>query len=953
MTLMKVIFRKMLNNRWLTGSLFLGLIITVSLVSSIPTYSSSIMQKLLIKELEDYQKQQNEYPGAYVFSDTFSKTNVKNPDDALEKVEEINANLIKSTGLPIEAEVNVIGTNPLKLQYEDESRRETSLQPGKLMMVSKLEEHITIKDGRLPNTEAVDGVIEVLVSEDALQKREMVLNTGFIIGEKNHQFTINPVGTFQPKNLQDPYWQLIRSNFSEDFIMLKEQFKQKIVKNHEGLLGIGRFSAAFDYHEINEDKIPQLLNLNQKLQSEISAVKNSSLLFEFPVENILQGYVKKSEQLTIMLWSLNAPVLVMLAIYLFMVSRLIIGRQLNEIAIFSSRGASPTKIIVIYFVEILILGSIAFLLGPYIGVLIVKLLGASNGFLEFVQRSALPIQIGPKSFGYALVAILLSIVMIMIPVYQASKQSIVIHKLNQTKTAGTTKWYMIFIDLSLLTISIYGLLNFHQRQIPTSNNGDMYVDPIMFFIPAIFIIGLGLFILRIYPFLLKAIYKLGERFWPVSIYTSFIQVSRSSKQYQFLMLFLIMTIGIGVFSASAARTINNNIEEQILYENGVDVQVSVQWDSTRPAPVPFYSSPSVQASEEPEQTEKEPSTEVVETIYSEPPFDPFTKLKGVKQATKVFTKEQVILSGNGNTSQNASLMAIEPKKFGETAWFKESLLPYHWYNYLNLLAIEPSSVLVSQSVANSLGVKPGDYVTMNWPNSDKSEFVIYGIIEYWPTFNPLEEKDYIDGKPGLVVANLPYVQNNLGLEPYDVWMKLKQDTRRESFYNNINELAIPVTKMDDVYPKLIEHKNSSIILGINGTMSLGFIIAIMVSFIGFLLYWILTIKSRTLQYGIYRAMGIPISKLISILVWEQIMTSGLACLLGIMLGGLTSRLFVPLFKLSLDPEQLVPPFSVIFDSSDKIKIYLFVSFMLLIGIIVLIIFLRKIKIHQAIKLGED
>src|SRR5690606_41545894 len=46
----------------------------------------------------------------------------------------------------------------------------------------------------------------------------------------------------------------------------------------------------------------------------------------------------------------------------------------------------------------------------------------------------------------------------------------------------------------------------------------------------------------IYPWILMGIYKIGERFWPVSLYSTFLQVSRSSRQYQFLMLFLVMTI---------------------------------------------------------------------------------------------------------------------------------------------------------------------------------------------------------------------------------------------------------------------------------------------------------------------------------------------------------------------------------------------------------------------------
>src|SRR5690625_3070850 len=160
------------------------------------------------------------------------------------------------------------------------------------------------------------------------------------------------------------------------------------------------------------------------------------------------------------------------------------------------------------------------------------------------------------------------------------------------------------------------------------------IDPIIFFIPALFIIVLGLVTLRIYSFVLRLIYKIGERFWSVSLYSTFLQVSRSTKQYKFLMLFLVMTIGMGVFSASAARTINTNLEEQLLYQNGAEVSMRVRWESSQ---LPTMASPT-QIQTDNLGTSTEP------VIYSEPPFDPIVNLSQVEQATKVFIKNQVTVA---------------------------------------------------------------------------------------------------------------------------------------------------------------------------------------------------------------------------------------------------------------------------------------------------------------------
>jgi len=946
----------MLNNRWLTGSLFLGLIITVSLVSSIPTYTSSVLQKLLIRELEDHQVKKNQYPGEFSFSDTFAQAIVKNPADALNKVEKIKEENINNVGLPILADTNLIGTTPLRTMYEDEERRGTSQNAAKLLMIKGLEDHIKITDGTYPNDKAVDGVVEVLVSETALVKRSMVLGTTFIVGTEEHQFTIKPVGTFQPKSEESPFWSLLPQSFSDDFIVNEKWFKNEVVKNHEEILGIGRFSTAFDYQKMTDENFPALLTLSNKIKSQISSEKKATLLFNFPISTILKSYENKGKQMTTMLWSLNVPVLIMLAIYLYMISRLIIERQLNEIAVFTSRGASRFQILGIYFIEIAILGVLALLVGPIIGLQLCKLLGASNGFLEFIQRSALPVKLSMKSYIYALTAVLASIIMIMIPVYRASGQSIVSHKQQSARDVGKVPWYTIIFELSVLGVSIYGLMAFNRSQKVLQSldveSSDIMIDPELFFMPALFIIGLGLVTLRIYPLILKLIYKIGEKFWPVSLYSTFLQVSRSTKQYQFLMLFLVMTIGMGVFSASAARTINTNLEEQLLYKNGSEIRMLLRWESSRPLSGGY--TPPGPSGPEGGGAANDVIAEVEPIVYTEPPFDPIQKLKQVDKAAKVFKKESVsVMTPSGKSIHYPTLMAIEPKAFGEAAWFKPSLLPHHWFQYLNLIANEPSAVLVSKKAADALDLKQGDYISMQWAGSDYGEFVVYGIIDYWPSFNPLAKSVENTSEGALIVANLPYVQNMLGLEPYEVWLKMKPDTSRAEFYQDIKEAKIPVTAMNDVNPQITDLKNGALLLGLNGTMTLGFLISLLISFIGFLLYWVLTIKARTLQYGIYRAMGIPMPKLIGILVSEQILTSGFACLLGIIVGGVTSQLYVPLFKLSLNIRDLMPPFMVVSDASDEAKIYIFSAVMLILGSAILIGFLRKIKIHQAIKLGED
>ena len=57
-------------------------------------------------------------------------------------------------------------------------------------------------------------------------------------------------------------------------------------------------------------------------------------------------------------------------------------------------------------------------------------------------------------------------------------------------------------------------------------------------------------------------------------------------------------------------------------------------------------------------------------------------------------------------------------------------------------------------------------------------------------------------------------------------------------------------------------------------------------------------------------MGLSVKKLIGMLVCEQILISGTAILIGIIIGGITSDLFVPLLQMAYSAAQQVPPFKV-------------------------------------------
>jgi len=524
--------------------------------------------------------------------------------------------------------------------------------------------------------------------------------------------------------------------------------------------------------------------------------------------------------------------------------------------------------------------------------------------------------------------------------------TIVDQKRARARMGKRPAWILFGLDFILIGLSFYGYWLFTQRMKDLVKLGldgkSLSADPLLYTTPTLFVIGAGLLLIRIYPLLIALIYRVGRRVWTPQIYSTLLLVSRRNRVYHGLMLFLILTIGTGIYNANAARTINVNMEDQIWYAGGADIVLRQHWVNDKPVSPPGG--------------EPQPTVVSSRINYLEPPFEQIESLPGVERATPVFRKDQAD-AWFGTKSAKVTLMGIVTDGFGETAWMKDGLLPHHFYEYLNLIAPDPRAVLISRTAANYFGLKTGDPIDVGWEGRRPTRFTVYGVIDYFPSFNPNpaagEQGRPPSMPPMLVVAHLDTVQQSIGLEPYDVWVKLEEGADWQALLDAITERNIRLERFEDTIGAIGQSRLDPFRMAINGVMSLGFIISLIVSFIGFMLFWLLSLQGRMLQLGIYRAMGISFRQLLGMLVVEQLLTTGAGFLIGIGTGLAAGRIFVRLFQLSFDPGKIVPPFEVVSDQSDIVRLAIATAFMLAVALLILAWLLKRMNIHQAVKLGED
>ncbi|MBR6337484.1 MAG: ABC transporter permease, partial [Ruminococcus sp.] len=378
--------------------------------------------------------------------------------------------------------------------------------------------------------------------------------------------------------------------------------------------------------------------------------------------------------------------------------------------------------------------------------------------------------------------------------------------------------------------------------------------------------------------------------------------------------------------------------------------------------------------------EEEEEVDASTLSYEEPDFTRFEKLDGVEAAARVFKKESVTLSSSkmkvpkkatykdknekskedfmnmeststSNSAKDVTLMTVDPGEFSKVVWTTSRLFPAHINSYLNALAEFNSGVILSTSFRDTYGLKLGDTVSCKWGSNAEFTVTVLAFVDCWPSIQPYEKTDtgaYRD----FAVMNFDYVRVATNVEPYEVWLKLKDGTKTEDLYKALENAKIKCETLEVASQQIIQKKNDPMLQGMNVALTLGFSIIMIMCIIGFLIYWIISIRSRTLQFGILRAMGMKFREIIVMLITEQILVSGAAIVLSFVVGSIASELFVPLFQ-SFMQSGAYPEFAVIPERGDYLKIYAALGAMLLFCFAVLGRLISNINISKALKLGED
>lgn len=925
-----LLLQKFIHKKWMMLSLLLGNILLVSIAAAYPMFRDASLGRMLVDEFANYSGNSKVGPDVI---EIVGKTRKRSDISGYEWAQEKSKSILQ--------ELNLSGQEVLVHHYLQSSigilrsdRGEESINNTYMLgSMEKLPENCNVISGSMYKSGLENGVIEAVVTVKGF------VNLNLLIGDEiEFQYMKYPddspirmkvVGVIEPMQGHEDYWIKSPDEYQIELFIDEDTYKELFLANSLFFeQNTARFHR-FDYEKFDYKNAKKLKDNTESLIE--NAPKNVTIEKPAYLE-FLGKYLENEKKVETTLIILQVPVLVLLCAFIYMISGQIYSMEQNEIALLKSRGASNSQVFKLYLLQGTIMAVTGGILGFPLGSLICRALGSASAFLEFAQRRVLGVKFSISVLIYMAVAMIIAILLSVIPSLFYSKNTIVGAKASKA-VKKRPLWQKLFIDVILLGVSLYGFYSFgrQKEQLEIQVLQGEALDPLLYLSSSLFILGAALLMLRIIPLIANIIYMAGKKKWKPAFYASFQEISRSGSSRYFIMTFLILTVSLGVFNTTVARTIASNSERNFEYLNGCDISLVEKWPNN---------SLTVQVNPD------------IPLVYHEPDFAKYEMIDGVKDAARVYVYKKGKVDNLLTT-----VMGISTKEFGEVTSLPKRLLDKHLYTYLNEMSTDDGFVLVSSNYRDNFGYKIGDKISYRIEESTITG-VIADFVDYFPGYDTQGVEFRADGSVRiedkyLIVAHLQTIQRTVGMRPYQVWLKLEEGAKTQCVYDYINENDVQISKFTDLSKQIDDVKSDTLFQGTNGILTLSFMVILIICIIGYLIYWTLTISSRELLLGVLRAMGMSQKEVLVMLINEQVFSSILPLVCGAGIGFLASRLYVPLIQIAYSANNQVLPLVLVTKPEDLIRLFVIITIMILICFAILARQISRMKIAQALKLGED
>jgi putative ABC transport system permease protein len=948
-----IVIKRLLAQFGLAFVMVIGLVTSISLVISIPLYADAVYRQTFLQQMStltsgETLEKGNALPLSFTFSYYGSWAGAKQWDD-IQPFDRYITNSAGSTlGMPVKMLVRYVSTDscslyPSQAKNTDYQNDKASLAWVQMGVMSDIQKHIQITEGDFPGpAEPKEGsVIDVLVSLSLANRLGLQVGENYVLltsaqtdtGAKVEiQLPIRIAGIWEPIDNTDPYW-VISTSFMADVILVPEEtFANRVSAFMPGEVYSANWFLVMDGSRLSSDNVGTLLGRIGGMQNQATELLPGMRILRSPVQE-LQEYQKAANQLSILLYVFAIPILGLIMAFISLVASLSVERKRNEIAITRSRGATAGQVLGSIALESALLGMCALLISLPVAVAITKFISRTRSFMNFNAQTSIGINLSREAWQSGLIAVGVTLLVTLIPAVSAVRHTIVSYKQEQARTIRPPWWQRVWLDVLLLIPAGYGtyLLN-RQGSLLARGSTDPLGNPLLFLVPALTVLALTLLLLRLIPPFMAVIAWIAARTRFVGLLLAARQLARSPSRYNTPLLILVFTLSLSAYTASLAQTLDQHLYARTYYQVGSDMKFTEIGEPKTSSPFP--------------------TTEQVTDWRPDFLFFPvseYLNVPGIRAVARVGSYPASYMGSTGSVVEG-TFYGLDRLDFPGAAYWRRDFAPASLGALMNALGAVPNGILVPRSFLAQTGLREGDTLQLAVStdiSQAKMDTRIVGCFNLFPTW-------YEEEAGPLFVGNLEYLFEQAGGQsPYQVWVRTDPDIDYAQLGDiQLRDLNFRVVTWDAARPKIQQVQERPEQQGIFGFLFIGFAAAAVLTVVGLLLYALFSYQRRFIELGVLRAGGLSRGQMATYLAFELVFLILFGGAVGTGLGALISTRFIPYLQMGTDMAARTPPYKVIIAWPAIFQIYGLFGVLFGITLVVLIILLQRMKIFQAIKLGE-
>jgi putative ABC transport system permease protein len=917
--LIAFLFKRMTRRPGLAALALLAIVLPVGVLNTIPLFAGAVDRAVLAEELMAFGRARHRPPFAirmYTYGTPSTPLPLSLVEDALETVV---GTVTSQVGLPAtRAELHVYSINFSAETPQILDERVTSEKPEYLQFayVPALADHIEIirGDRYLPYGEPVEsdaGEVNVWIRRELADRLNVRVGDEFTcraaqrLDEEDPEkvaidptpLTVSVAGTWSPVDPDSDFW------FDDPAFALAESMLISRVAYEEQV----QPRQQVKIHRVNWDMVLDVRSADPGLASRyLAGLRRALQLVQQNIPGVLydqapipplEDYTTRDRVLTAQLLSFSIPGLGFLIFFLATSATIVAQGRRSDTATLLSRGVPVKRIMWLTGVEELVLAVVGLPLGLGLAMGLALGMGYTRSFLKFGGTSAYHLMMGDLSPSMSLVALGTSTAFRLLATYRQTEAPLAGERQARARPMHPPFWMRYGFDMLLVLPTAY----LTQRLIDTGSlaalaplrGEELYATPELVLVPALFLLTATLVATRGLPLLTGVLGWIAELIAAPAVLLAMRHLARRWQRYAVPVILIVLSLALGVYALSMALSLDQWLVDRTYYRVGADLAFSPFIEQQ----VAGYG---VQAAGAP-----------IGGSWI-PPIEEFRQVPGVLDAARVGKYDVNVHGTDGRI--NGVLMAVDRTEFGDVAWFRDDLSPADLGSMMNRLARSPEAVLLPRSFLRRNLLEIGDRlpvsIALDRGMIVEDDMEIAGTYDLFPTVYP-------EDGPTLI-GNLDYLTYLGGMTAdHDIWAKTDGSVDGLTTFRAVSHTGVEAGFRMDTAALIAEARGRHERVGVFGTLSLGFITALLMAVFALFIYRQASLQERIHALAVLHAVGVSQGQLLQALLLEEILLLVYSVGTALGLGVLTSRIFVPLMRITEGAHSLLPPMIpiVVFDET--------------------------------------